>query len=161
MNTSKTKVLDSFKKQKILDSHRKYNFRDHHKSLISEKKAENILTENVIFIILNLAFFAILLVFIFINTSSVALIEQKTAKQIALLIDASNPGTEISLGVEEILKEAGKNNIKWPITLDNENNLVIVKLTEKGYYEYAFFNDVDVSDYGFDFSRKILRINIK
>lgn len=124
-------------------------------------KKGNILMENVIFIILNLVFLSMLLLFIYLKSSPTSSIEQVTAKQIALMIDASEPGTEISLDVEEVVNKAEKNNIEWPITIDNVNNLVRVKLSEKSYYDYTFFNDVDVSDYSIDFNKKLLRLEIK
>jgi hypothetical protein len=122
-------------------------------------KKANILTENVIFIILNIIFFAMLLVFIYLNLSSTSLLAQKTSKKIALLIDASKSGAEIKLNIEDVLN-AKSQEIDWPITVDNENNLVIVRLNEKTYYEYAFFNEVYV-DYDVDFNTKLLHMMIE
>lgn len=107
-------------------------------------KRGNILTENVIFIILTLVFLSILLIFVYIQSSPVSLMQQKLAKQTALLIDASKPGTEISLDVSKYIDKAGKNGISNPIIIDNENNLVKIQLDKDSYYEYGFFNNVDV-----------------
>ena len=106
----------------------------------------NILTENVIFVVLNLAFLSILLLFVYIQSSPTHLMEESTAKQIALLIDASKPGTEITLDIGDAIEKASKNNIQSSdaVKIDNDNNLVIVKLSEKSYYDYSFFNDVTV-----------------
>lgn len=109
-------------------------------------KGEELLTSNVVFIILNIVFFIMIIVFIYIQSSGSALVEQKTAKQIVLLIDASEKGTEIKLNVEEALNKAGKENIDInnAIRIDNQNNLVIIKLAEDSSYEYSFFNEVSV-----------------
>ena len=110
------------------------------------KKAE-ILTEQVIFIILNIAFFAILLSFIYIQGDSVHWAEEDTAKQIALLIDAARPGTEIKVNVEDFIKKAGKKGVneQQAIFIDKEKNIVRVKGDVDSFYEYIFFNDVKVS----------------
>ncbi len=110
-------------------------------------KKGSILTENVIFIILNLAFLAILLLFVFLKSSPTHVLEETTAKQIALLIDASKPDTEIKLNVKEAIGRAKSNGVedREAIEIDGNNNLVIVKLSEKSYYDYCFFNDVDVA----------------
>ena len=47
-------------------------------------KKANILTENLIFIILNLVFFASMVGFIYLQSSSIHLTEESTAKKIAL-----------------------------------------------------------------------------
>ena len=65
------------------------------------KKRGNILTENVIFLILNLAFLAILVVFILKQGAGAVVLEQSYAKQIALLIDGARPGMVIELDMEE------------------------------------------------------------
>jgi len=109
-------------------------------------KKGTLLTENLVFIILNLVFFAILIIFIFLKSSSGVLIQERTSKQIALIIDAAKPGTEIKLNVGEALDKAKKNSISNndAIKIDNNRNLVKVKLSKESYYEYCFFNDVDV-----------------
>ena len=114
---------------------------------MKNKKAE-ILHENVIFIILNVVFFSIMLVFIYLQTSSVHLNEEEAAKQIALLIDASRPDTVIEINLEKLFTKAGKNEISKEnvVEIDEEKNLVIVRASEDSFYEYSYFNDVYVLD---------------
>jgi len=111
-------------------------------------KRGNILTENIIFIVLNLAFLTILLLFLFSKTGSVAVLEEKYAKQIALMIDAAEPGMIINFNMKDAIEKAveeGRNPAN--IVLINEN-VVTVKLSEKGSNpesSYSFFNDVQIN----------------
>jgi len=108
-----------------------------------QKKGE-MLTENVVFIILNLAFFAIIILFLFLKMGSAAPIEEKYAKQIALLVDAARPGMLISLDISEAVEKAEDKD--WPLEkiISIEDNVVMIQLRDDGYYVYSFFNDVDV-----------------
>jgi hypothetical protein len=110
-----------------------------------------VLVENVIFIILNILFFIVLILFLFTRAGSAAVFEERYAKEIAIIIDASQPGMQIILDIDEdALKKAGDsfgvNNLKDNMIVINDN-VVNVKLREKGGYSYSFFNDVDVSYY--------------
>lgn len=75
-----------------------------------------------------------------------AVLEEKYAKEIALLADSAKPGMTISLNMEDAIKIAGKE--KWALDkiVTVENNVVTVQLREKGKYSYSFFNDVHVSE---------------
>ncbi|MDP3026934.1 MAG: hypothetical protein Q8N63_04445 [Nanoarchaeota archaeon] len=109
------------------------------------KKAD-ILHEHVIFIVLNVVFFSIMLLFIYIQGSSVHLTEEETAKQIALLIDAVKPGTTIEINLKDLFAKAEKEGISKEnsIKIDNDKNLVIVQGSKKSFYEYSYFNDINV-----------------
>ncbi len=112
---------------------------------MKNKKAE-ILHENIIFIILNVVFFSIMLVFIYLQGSSVHLSEEETAKQIALLIDASRPGTVMEINLEDLFLEAEKDGINKEnvVEINEIKNLVTVRASEDSFYEYGYFNDVYV-----------------
>lgn len=109
------------------------------------KKGEDALHENFIYIVLAVVFIGICIAFILIKSSPESLLAQKTAKQIALIIDAARPETEISLDVKEQIDKAIENNVEFPIQIDNDKNLVTIRLGEKSFYEYSFFNDVYVN----------------
>ena len=111
------------------------------------KKRGNILVENIIFIILNLVFLSILILFLVKQGSGAIVLEQSYTKQIALLIDSAKPGMILKLNMEEGKKLADKNKVNFDEIVKIEKNIVIVKLSEKGGYEYSFFNDVDVTAY--------------
>lgn len=122
-------------------------------------KKGDFLHESAIWIILNIVFFVGLVGFIYIQSSSNFLLAQKTSKQIALIIDASLPGTEIDMDISEEIFQADENNIVSPIKIDNEKNLVIVELEEDREYKYHFFNDVYV-DVKIDVQNKLLKLKI-
>lgn len=113
-------------------------------------KRGNILTQNIIFIVLNLVFLSILIIFLFSKMGNAALLEEKYAKQIALILDSAEPGMVISLNMEDAIKIAKKENRNLSDeVISLKDNIVTVKLREKGSYSYSFFNDLD---YGTDFS---------
>ena len=105
-------------------------------------KKGNILTENIIFIILNLIFLSILVVFLFSKMGSAAVLEEKYAKQIALILDSAKPGMVISLNMEDAIKIANKENRNLNNIISIQSNVVKVQLREKGSYSYSFFNDI-------------------
>jgi hypothetical protein len=108
------------------------------------KKRGNILTENIIFIVLNLVFFTILILFLFSRMGDAAVLEEKYAKQIALIIDSAKPGMEISLNMEDAVEKANDKEWKGKI-VSISDNIVTVKLTDGGGYSYSFFNNVELS----------------
>ena len=115
------------------------------KNFLIKKKRGNILTENIIFIVLNLVFITILLLFLFSKAGSATILEEKYAKQIALLIDAAEPAMTIHLNMEDAIKIAEKENFPAGEIVQITGNIVTVKLRENGGYSYSFFNDVGVN----------------
>lgn len=111
------------------------------------KKRGQILVENVVFIILNLIFLTILILFIYSKSGGEALLEEKYSKQIALMIDSAKPGMIIQLNMEDAIKKADENNWSRDKIVLISGNIVEVKLRKKGGNFYSFFNDVDVSVY--------------
>lgn len=111
---------------------------------MKKQKRGNILVENIIFIVLNILFLTILIIFLFSKMGSAAVLEEKYAKQIALVIDSAKPGMVIQLMMEDAISKADKEG--WGINniVTIKDNIITVKLREKGGYSYAFFNDVDV-----------------
>jgi|TARA_B100001971_G_scaffold201305_1_gene213882 hypothetical protein len=111
---------------------------------MKEKKG-NILVENIIFIVLNLIFLTILFLFLFSKVGDAAVLEEKYAKQIALMIDSAKPGMEIHLNMEKALKKKEDSwNFKNVVSIND--NIVTVKLRENGGYSYSFFNDVELEN---------------
>jgi hypothetical protein len=107
------------------------------------KKGENILTENVIFIVLNLVFLSILIIFIFSKMQGAANLEEMYAKQIALMIDGARPETEIRFNMEEAFEVSEDEGYEGDLITINDG-IVRVKLREDGGYTYSYFNDVNV-----------------
>lgn len=113
------------------------------KIILKNKKGE-VLTENIIFIILNLVFLSILILFLFSRIGGAAVLEERYAKQIALALDSAEPGMTIYLNIKDALKIAKKNLINPDDIIFIRDNIVTVRLHEKGGYNYSFFNNVDV-----------------
>jgi len=112
------------------------------------QKRGNILTENIIFIILNLVFVVILVLFIFSKMSSESVIEEKYAKQIALIVDEAKPVMEIHLNMQDAVEKAKKNKISPENIVSISENVVNVKINSRGEgYSYSFFNNVDATIY--------------
>ena len=106
-----------------------------------------ILMENIVFIILNLIFLMILILFLARQGEGAVLLEQTYAKQIALLIDSAKPGMVMVIDMEKGKKVAEKNSVDFGEIVKVNGNVVTVRLSEKGGYSYSFFNDVGVSVY--------------
>lgn len=106
-------------------------------------KKGNILTENIVFIILNLIFLTILMLFLFSKIDSTAVLEEKYAKQIALMIDSSMPDMTISFNMKDAHDKL-EEGLDWADAVKINGNKVFVKLSDRGGYEYSFFNNVDV-----------------
>ncbi|MBM3228293.1 hypothetical protein FJZ20_00170 [Candidatus Pacearchaeota archaeon] len=110
----------------------------------SNKKGE-ILTENIIFLILNLVFLSILAIFLFSRTASAAVLEERYAKQIALALDAAESGMIIHLEMGDALKMAEKNSINFGTIVTIRENIVTVRLRDGAGYSYSFFNNAQIT----------------
>ncbi len=113
-------------------------------------KRGELLVENIIFIVLNLVFLTILLLFVLKQGSGAIVLEQSYAKHIAMLIDAGQPEIVIKLDMKSARKLAEKNGLDF--TAENNvvkvgDGLVTIRLSEKGGYSYSYFNDVDANAY--------------
>jgi len=124
-------------------------------------KKGTILVENVIFIILNLLFITILALFLFRQGNGAVVLEQSYAKNIALLIDSAKPVTEMKINMEDAFNLAEKNGVNREDIVKRNGNIIIVKLSSDGGYQYSFFNNVDVSLYPDSYPEKnyIIKIN--
>ena len=110
-------------------------------------KKGDILVGDVIFLVLNLVFLAILIIFVISKTNDASRFEEIYAKQIALIIDSAKPGMTIYLNMEDAIEKAMDENQNIGTLVRINGNMVTVKLKEKGEYSYSFFNDVNVSAY--------------
>ena len=111
-----------------------------------KNKRANILTENIVFIILNLVFISILIIFLFARTGDAAVIEEKYAKEIALALDSARPGMSILINMDDAVKIAEKNNLPLENIVTIQGNIVTVKLRENGEYSYSFFNNINPNE---------------
>lgn len=105
------------------------------------KKKANILMENIVFILLNLIFISILVFFVFSKSGSAAVLEEKYSKQIALILDSAKPVMKIKINMDDAIEIAKKEKYEQDL-VSIKDNIVTVKLREKGGYSYSFFKDV-------------------
>jgi len=105
-----------------------------------KNKHAEVLTENLMFIILNLVFFSILAGFVYMKATDSAILEEAYAKKIALVLDAAKPGMSITLDMNDAIKKKDEKYLGKIVEI--KGNLVTVKLSQKGGYSYSFFNDV-------------------
>ena len=116
--------------------------------MIKDKRGIESLLIEIIFSVLTLVAIAILFSFVSSKSGDFHLTEQVYAKQIALIIDQSRPGTNASLEISEIFEIAQKNNFAGQtIFIDDENKKVTVKLDEGIGYSLTYFNGARVSGY--------------
>jgi hypothetical protein len=110
------------------------------------KKADTIILESTIFFILNSVFIILMLLFIYSSGRGAFVYEQVYAKQIALIIDNAEPDMSIGLNIEELVKIAEKNNkqIDKIVSINKEENEVIVSLSNSGGHSFQYFSDYDI-----------------
>lgn len=111
------------------------------------KRKGEMLIENVVFIILNILFISILIVFLMNQSSGQINMEKNYAKEIALIVDSASPGMVITLNMKDALKVVEEKNYPFENILDFSNHEVTVKLGESSSYGYHYFNDVKVNSY--------------
>jgi len=73
------------------------------------KKAMSVLIGTIIFMLVVIVFVSAMLYFVSRTANSTSIIEQIYAKKIALIIDQTKPGTNISLDISELYLLADKN----------------------------------------------------
>lgn len=110
------------------------------------KKRGNILIENVVFIVLTLIFLTILTLFLFSRMGGAAILEEKYAKQIALLIDSAKPKMIIALTMKDAFEKAEKENFDFSKVVVIQENVVTVRLKEGIGYSYSFFNNIKIDN---------------
>lgn len=119
-------------------------------------KRGQIIAENVIFLVLNLIFLAILAIFLVNQSSGTPLLEDVYSKQIALLIDSAKPGMSMEVNLErayEIAKEEGV-PFEDVLKIDTDKNYVYFSLGDGDGRRYHFFNNVNVTEYSITVDEK-------
>ena len=113
--------------------------------LFKDKRGEDIFP-NVIFIVVNILFFSMLMLFVFKASTGAMVYEQAYVKQIALLIDYSTPKTDVKIDFTKAMEVAKENKKTGDLVkIDDVNKEVIVSLSGQGGYAFKYFSDYDVS----------------
>jgi len=117
--------------------------------MVKNKKASSELISPSLFLILNLVFIVLLLIFVNNSSKGAFVYEEMYAKQIALLIDNAEPGTTVFIDFSKALDIANSNNKKTEsiVKLDNEKNEVTVSLSNRGGHSFRYFSDYKVTSY--------------
>ena len=109
--------------------------------LFKNRKGDvEVLNSTIIFLILNVLFFAGMFLFVVEKTNSHAVLEEVYAKKIALLIDNAEKGITMNIDVKELYEAAKENN--YPagqvININNEENKVTMKVKEGTGYGHSY-----------------------
>ena len=132
--------------------------------MINKKGAEgdndNNLIEYVIFFILIIIFVSSILIFGNRASKQTDNIEALYAKQIALIIDNSKSGLKLNLDISPLFEFAIDNNFNQDIiTINNEENYVLIKIDKGAGNKYYFFSDNDIL-WNIDKEKAILSIEV-
>lgn len=111
------------------------------------RNKRGLLYPEIIFIVLNLVFFAVMLIFIWNSTGGKSLVEERYAKQLALMIDEAKPVMSIAVDMQDALQIASKNKIDKEsiVKINTEEKKVTVKLSAGRGYSYGFFSNTKIS----------------
>jgi hypothetical protein len=109
------------------------------------KKAQDFLTGTIMFIIINVIFFAILFLAVSGISEGSMLTGQVYAKQIGLIIEDMKPGMVVKLDINRLLSVAEKNNYgsgNQQVILPFEDGKVSIKVSDKKEYSFSTFSSL-------------------
>lgn len=111
------------------------------------KKGQDLVFPIVIFLVINLAFFSIMMLFVQRVSSGAILYEEVYAKKIGLILNRAEPGMEFKLNVTDLVNIALENkidpsNLNSIIQINTEKGIVSVKARPEGGFNYPYFSKV-------------------
>lgn len=123
--------------------------------IISNKKAEESISEvlmgNIVYLIFVVIVFSLMILFLRQQTNGAGTWEDYYAKEVAKVIDFSQPGDVITIDVQKATEIAQRNKVlsltSGIFTIDNLNQRVCVKLSGGRISCYNYFNNVDIVHY--------------
>ena len=128
---------------------------------MKSKKSQNLITGVIMFLILNVAFFSIMFIFVGSVGTTGSFIEKEYARKIALSIDKFAPGTEVSVDMSELYSYAKNNNYAGSIvTMDYVNSRIIVKINEGEGSSFYYFNKLNSGAVSIDEKKMELIIKV-
>ncbi|MEK6928146.1 MAG: hypothetical protein AABX11_06965 [Nanoarchaeota archaeon] len=114
--------------------------------VMKEKRGEMPTMETFIFIVLNIAFFVLMLFYISNNLSEDRLVEQRLAKQIGLILDNGEANTTFFVDISEGAKVAKDNEYTGDIFFLNKSSGEIkFQLSRKSGYLFNYFSDYNIT----------------
>lgn len=110
------------------------------------KKGEEILISNLIYLLVVIAFFAMLFYFVFSYSNGAGIYEEAYAKKLALALDNSLPGMYFVFDVKDVLEIADKNGVNREnvFSFDKENSRIEVSLQNNKFYGFYSYVDYDI-----------------
>lgn len=123
-----------------------------------KNKNGKLVLETLIFMILNIVFIVVMLIFVNSSGNREFVYEQTLSKEIALIIDNAKSDMIFSLDLTKYIDIAKKNNQPIDKIVRTDDNRVMVSLKQKGGYSYQYFSDYDVS---IKIEKNILIIDMK
>lgn len=111
------------------------------------KKGDATFLETLIFIVLNLIFFFIIMIFVYNAGTQSFIYEQSYAKQIALIVDNAEPDMAVMIKTDDLIPFLAKSNkpLDKVFSVNPSNNEVRVSLSSSGGYSYRYFSNNDVT----------------
>lgn len=109
--------------------------------ILNSKHGTQILTESIVFLILNIFFFSAVLFFVWHSTSQSSVIEETYAKKLGLMIDEMKAGTEVNFSINDLYDVMEKNKF-YDFPIHVENSTITVKVIAGKGYTFRFFSSV-------------------
>jgi hypothetical protein len=105
----------------------------------------------VIFLVLNLAFFVTMLLFVQRTSSHALVYEEAYSKKIGLMLNRAEKGMQFELDITDLIKIALKNgvtaeNINEIINIDTDKGLVTVRAKPEGGFTFPYFSKINLKN---------------
>lgn len=100
--------------------------------------------EEVVFVLLNLVFFSMLFLFVYNLSTGAFVLDKLYAKELALIVNSANPGTQIKLDVSDAYILAEENKIPAESIFNFDDDHVLIKLSDSRVFSYPYFNDISI-----------------
>jgi len=126
---------------------------------MKSKKGVGLVTGTIMFLILNIVFFGMMVIYVSSIGTGAEVVEDGYAKKIVLIIDSARPGTNIAIDISELYEEAEKNNFNGEVLNFTSDNRVLVKVTTGEGNSYQYF--ADMGKFNFELEGKNLIIEVK
>jgi len=116
----------------------------------SIKKRGGLAFPIIIFLVLNIAFFTIMMLFVQRVSSNALIYEEAYAKKIGLLLNRAESGMEFRINVTDLALVAKKNGLtdqevkKLLINIDTEKGTVTIKAKKEGSFVFPYFSEIEL-----------------
>jgi len=127
---------------------------------LKNKKAIDLPSELVIFLVIVGIFAGILLIAVSRTGTGADIVEKVYARQIALVIDNLRIGTSVTLYLPELFDNANKNKFEGEIfNIDFDKQTVTIKTEEGEGKSFAYFNKIEPGQFSANLNEETITIN--